>query len=593
MGRPYYIIEVANTHGGDFQYLTELIDSVADLKEGIGMKFQAFHPDCIATSNYSFYETYKKLHFTQAQWKQLIDRAKNTKDVWLDIFDSYGVEALKENLDIIHGIKFQSSVLYNFEVFKALENIDLTGKKIILNVAAQPIDSIKDVIERVEQRLRPEEILLEFGYQAYPTTLEDSGFCKLKIIKKNFSNRIVFADHVDGKTDDAIWLPVVASMFGVDCIEKHVMLDSRETHYDYFSSITPHGFKKMTEQIERYLNMQQMPFINEKEKVYLKKSLMIPILKKSRSAGSGINLEDDFIYRRSGENGLNVQNIEFFQNNFHILSADKKNGETLLREDFKKATIATIVACRLKSTRLPRKALLQIGNLTSVERCIKSCLSFKNVNHTVLATSVLPEDAELEDYTFHSDVIFHKGDPDDVIQRYLDISEKLKIDTIIRVTADCPFLSEEIVSRLLISHFSTGADYTTATKAAVGTNAEIINTTALREVMKHFKRADYSEYMTWYFQNNPDFFSLNFVDLPEYLIRNYRLTLDYQEDLEMFNKLQDHFDKNNLEFDLVKAFEFLDTHPDVSQTNSHLTLRYKTDQKLIDTLNNVTKIHPE
>ena len=32
-------------------------------------------------------------------------------------------------------------------------------------------------------------------------------------------------------------------------------------------------------------------------------------------------------------------------------------------EDFKKANIASIIACRLKSSRLPKKAVLKIGEL--------------------------------------------------------------------------------------------------------------------------------------------------------------------------------------------------------------------------------------
>lgn len=57
-------------------------------------------------------------------------------------------------------------------------------------------------------------------------------------------------------------------------------------------------------------------------------------------------------------------------------------------------------------------------------------------------------------------MVFHKGDPEDVIKRYLGIVEKLKIDIIIRVTADMPFVSSIIVEKLLKSHFSEGADYT-------------------------------------------------------------------------------------------------------------------------------------
>jgi spore coat polysaccharide biosynthesis protein SpsF (cytidylyltransferase family) len=379
-------------------------------------------------------------------------------------------------------------------------------------------------------------------------------------------------------------------MQGVEVIEKHVMLENRDTKYDYFSSLTPPQFEEMVNKIERYISLTQMPFINEKEQNYLKATIMIPILKHDKQAGTLLNFDEDFVYRRSGKSGLNVKEIESLQNSFHILASDKKAGETLKPEDFKKAVIATIIACRLKSSRLPKKALLPIGGISSVERCIKSCLEFKQVNHTILATSNLDEDAELENYTFRKNVIFHKGDPDDVIRRYLGIAEKLKIDIIIRITADMPFVSHEIVELTLTEHFRSGADYTVPRISSVGTSAEIINISALQEVKKHFKSANYSEYMTWYFQNNPEYFRLNFIDLPEELVRDYRLTLDYPEDLEMFNKLQEYFDKNNILFDIRKAFEFLDKNPDISKINSHLTLRYKADPELIATLNKVTKI---
>src|SRR5205085_598004 len=134
---------------------------------------------------------------------------------------------------------------------------------------------------------------------------------------------------------------------------------------------------------------------------------------------------------------------------FHILATDKNENEVLKREDFKKATIATIIACRLKSSRLPRKALVKLGNLTSVELCIKNCLRFDNTTYTVLATSTTDEDAELKNYTYHKSVIFHKGDPDDVISRYLVIANKLNVDVIIRVTADNPYISNDITQALL------------------------------------------------------------------------------------------------------------------------------------------------
>ena len=432
---------------------------------------------------------------------------------------------------------------------------------------------------------------MEFGYQGYPTSLEFSGISKIEVLKRNFKNRLVFADHVDGQSEEAILLPFFASGLGIHILEKHVMLEDRETKYDAFSSLTFERYKRMVDLIDSYHSLLDKPFINSKEQAYLDKSIMIPILKKAKKAGELINLQEDFVYRRSGKIGLNTKEIEALISNYYILTTDKEQGATLVAEDFKKATIATVVACRLKSTRLPRKALLCIGNLPSVERCIKNSLLYRNVNHTVLATSFLEDDAELKNHTYSDNVLFFAGDPEDVIKRYIEAVEPLKADIIIRKTADCPFPSPEILDILLKQHFLAGADYTAARKSAVGTASEIMNVSALKKIKAYFPQAAYSEYMTWYFKNNPEFFRLNLVDLPESLVRDYRLTLDYQEDLDMFNCIQNYLDENKVKYSIENIFEFLDAHPEISSINSHLTLKYRTDQQLIDTLNRETKMH--
>lgn len=258
--------------------------------------------------------------------------------------------------------------------------------------------------------------------------------------------------------------------------------------------------------------------------------------------------------------------------------------------DNKNLNIGTIIACRLKSTRLPKKALLKIGNLSSVEYCIKNCLKFKNTTTTVLATSTLAEDGELATHTYSPEVKFFQGEPEDVMQRYVDVVNKYNIDVFARVTADMPFVSDEILQIVLKSHFDSKADYTIGTKAAIGTNLEIINSEALRRAKSFFPNADYSEYMSFYFTNNPEHFKINRIELPSDLIREYRLTLDYEEDLTLFNIIDDHFTKHNIEPSLRDIFKFLDDNPEIAKINQSLAVKYKDDKTLIDTLNRVTKI---
>lgn len=584
-----YIIEVANTHGGNKDYVMSLIDEFS-LFEGHGMKFQPLHPDKIATSDFTWYPVYQELMFSPKEWNEIIKKAAITKKVWLDLFDTYGTQILEENLELIFGIKLQASVLYNEHVIQELIKIDCSGKKLIVNISAIEKDEIQERLDYLKSTINPEEILIEVGFQSYPTELVDSGLVKLSYLKEYFSNPIVFADHIDGKLDDAIILPLIASLNGASYIEKHVMHSSLETKYDHFSSITVDMYTKLVEKIKTYKELDGKSFINKKEQTYLLNSIQKPIAALNISKGKGICMISDLEYKRSNQSGLSALEIKNLISNGYILARNIQKGETFKREDFKKAVIAVVIAGRLKSSRLKRKALLPIGEITSIEKCIQSCLKLPETSYTILATSINEEDSELEQFTYSPQVLFHKGHPDDVIQRYLDIVNKLNVDIIYRVTADMPYVSDKVAEILLRKHFLQGADYTSAVEAAVGTAPEVINVQALREVKQHFPNADYSEYMTWYFQNNKEHFRVQLVDLPKDLIRNYRLTLDYQEDLDLFNKIQCYLDENKLPESIENIFAYLDANPEIAGLNSHITLKYKTDAELIATLNRVTKI---
>jgi len=212
------------------------------------------------------------------------------------------------------------------------------------------------------------------------------------------------------------------------------------------------------------------------------------------------------------------------------------------------------------------------------------------VDDVILATSTLEEDAVLGNYLCNEQAKFWQGDPDDVIARYLGACDAYGVDVIVRVTADCPVVSPEITEILIKNHFSSGADYTAAEDIAVGTSVEIYNVEALQRVIELVGRAEHSEYMTWYMQNNPDIFKINMVRLPEDYIREYRLTLDYQEDFDMFERLFTRLKEEGLNAGLFNVFKVLDEMPEIPEINNHISLVYKTDQKLIQMLNEKTRI---
>jgi N,N'-diacetyllegionaminate synthase len=586
------IVEFANSHEGKKSSLFKMIEEVENFDyPNFSVKFQIFSPDGIAIPDFEWYETYKKITFTHKDWEIIINLTANKNiGIWIDIFDYFGVEIFEKHINTIKGIKLQASVLENHEVVERLKSICLTNTSLMINISGYMIDDALNLIQAFSS-LSPKELVVQIGFQSYPTEIEHTGLIKIQALKGLIKNKICIADHTDAQTEEAIDIPVYAVAVGADMIEKHFCLDRNATKYDFYSSLNKNEFHQMFKKLNNLYLSKGKNFLNNMESEYLRKTIQIPILKHKKNIGDLLSPKD-FIYRRTSQVGLKNKEIFEIQERFSILKREISEHHSITKNDFKNAKIAVIVAGRLKSTRLKKKAILPINGKTSLEWCLNSCLAISNVEKVILATSTLEQDSQLVNYLpTDKRMCFFQGDPEDVISRYVAAADKHEIDVVIRVTADCPFISKEIAEILLAEHFKKGADYTAAREFAVGTSSEIINVSALKKVLAVMGSANYSEYMTWYFQNNKDYFNVNIVDIPTIFIRNYRLTLDYEEDIRMFTAMIDAIDKEKKTINIETIFEILDNNPEIAKINSHLTLKYQTDSTLIETLNKETKIN--
>jgi N,N'-diacetyllegionaminate synthase len=371
-------------------------------------------------------------------------------------------------------------------------------------------------------------------------------------------------------------------------VEKHICLDRGAAKYDHHSALEPSEMQELADRLVACVLSFSGPFLSESEREYLEKSIQVPVAAKTLLPEGSLLASTDIVFRRTDQIGDTFHQL-IEQQKRHSLLADRiEEGSTIRVSQLRPAKIGVIVACRLKSSRLSTKALLPIAGRASVEWCLEECLKFPHAELVVLATSTVEEDAVLESYTLGGKVEFWKGDPDDVIQRYIGACDRFGIDVIYRVTADGPVVSPEIAEFILEKHFQSGADYSAAAKSSPGTAAEVYNTEALRRVISLVGRAEYSEYMTWYMRNNREIFKVNIVDLPPEMVRPHRLTLDYQEDLELFSRIFDEL--SEADRTTANIFKLLDRRPDLRQINEHRTLVYETDKQLIDKFNRVTKI---
>ena len=588
--RTYLLFEIANSCAGSSKLIEKLIDSLPQEKN-TGTKFQVYKYNEIALSDYEWYTVYKQTFINAQDWKKIFTHTKEKGfGVWIDVFDLYSVKVLKDNLPLVTGIKLQSSVLNNLKVLTALSEVIKSGKiKVMLNVAGRDLSNIKELLKDIKLNYFDNEIILQAGFQGYPTDKEDLTVSKVQILKSEFPNTTIsYADHVDGSSPLAFDIPVFAVLAGAGHIEKHVCLDRKKTKYDFQSAIEPYECANLLYKIRECEKILGTKFIPDKEANYLKTTIEKPIASSNDLRANDVINFKNFDFRRTGQDGLTVAEIKDLMQKRYVLSKDIKPGKTITKNDLKKARIGVIIACRMKSTRLKHKAILPIQGLASIERCILNAKKIKSADEIILATSTLEEDQVLKKYALKHKIHFFAGDPEDVILRYLGAANKYKLDIAIRVTGDCPIVSYEMAEFLLQRHFEKGNDYTGPKDYCTGQNSEIYSVNTLKRVIEYLGDARHSEYMTWYMLTNTDIFQVDMAELPKEWIRTYRLTLDVQQDLDMFNALFEKLGKK--EISIKNIFGVIDKNPWIHELNDAMVLKYKSDKKLIDMLNKETRI---
>ena len=216
-------------------------------------------------------------------------------------------------------------------------------------------------------------------------------------------------------------------------------------------------------------------------------------------------------------------------------------------------------------------------------------MAIPGIDKVILATSTNAEDDILEQMNLDNKIEVVRGSEDDVLSRFIPSIKHYQPDHIIRITGDCPLISSELGDILISSHLRSGADATfTLSKTALGIALEVYKTDAVMKLRNLFLETTHSEYLIYYFLNNPNQFKLNIVEAPRRFIRPWRLTLDEANDLELFNFMYETLQVGNRPVQFNEVESFFEKNPGASEININNVVKYKQDQDLIAYLKNAT-----
>ncbi|VAX17611.1 hypothetical protein MNBD_NITROSPINAE03-1729, partial [hydrothermal vent metagenome] len=237
-----------------------------------------------------------------------------------------------------------------------------------------------------------------------------------------------------------------------------------------------------------------------------------------------------------------------------------------------KVSVLAIIQARTSSSRLPEKIFQPIGEKPLLGWVLQRLSEAKKVERVVIATSVEPHDDKVESFAVNAGVEFFRGSEEDVLGRFAKTLETFPADTIIRATGDNPLLDPGALDMMIDEHIRNNADHTVLSgKVPIGSTAEVVDPQALTAAYAEAKGEMFREHVTPFIFSHPERFRLLQVTPPAYLAnKDYRLTVDTEEDLALMRAIDEKLREQGKPFNVVNAIQLLDMDPKVAAINKNV-----------------------
>jgi N,N'-diacetyllegionaminate synthase len=553
-GRAYVIAEVASAHCGSLDKMKKIISRCAQTGCD-AFKVQMYNVDFFVSKFHPNYQNNKNNQFSPEQWEDIFSFAQEfPMHLWADVFDEGSADLAECFVD---GFKLHSTDINNPFM---IDYVSQKGKPIILSTGGSTLTEIARAVERVSN-FNNQLILME-GFQDFPTALDKVNLKRLEFLKEKFDCPVGYHDHTDAESEMAKILPLTAFAYGASVIEKHVTDNRAEKGFDYISSLNPDELTDMVRYIRDFENAlgNDKFVLSDEEREYRKVMKRYIVAKQDISKGEIVS-ENHLAFKRSTE-GLGPNEYEKIIG----LSAARniEKDETIRQHDLENKVILTL-AVRLKSKRLPQKALVDVEGQTAIEHQIDRLKRCKN-GEIVLCTSDLEEDVPLIDIAKKKGIKYFAGSADDVMDRFMKCAERENANIVVRTTGDSPLTDPEIIDAMIDYHIFHAGDFTGIENIPVGLEAEVVNLSTLKDARTRVEDPKDTEYMT-HFIKDPEHFKVLIMDTGEELNRDYRITLDTLEDLEVVRKIYGTLYESNNNFTTKDVIEYLDANPEVVEIN--------------------------
>lgn len=240
--------------------------------------------------------------------------------------------------------------------------------------------------------------------------------------------------------------------------------------------------------------------------------------------------------------------------------------------------VGIIVQARMDSSRLPGKVMMPLAGEPVLYRVMERLSDCKHINKIVIATTRKEIDEPIVSLAKKMNIDCYRGSERDVLSRYYGAAHRLKLDIVVRITADCPLIDPEILDEMIVKFKALNdngryCDYLSNTLERTfpdGLDIEIFWYDVLKEAHIKAKKQYQREHVTPYIIEHSDIFQLvNYFSSYDDMSK-YRWTLDEEDDYRLICEIYERLYSLTPKFHFKDILNLFEKEPQLVSINAHV-----------------------
>jgi spore coat polysaccharide biosynthesis protein SpsF len=236
--------------------------------------------------------------------------------------------------------------------------------------------------------------------------------------------------------------------------------------------------------------------------------------------------------------------------------------------------VVASIEARMGSSRLPGKALADIGGVPALGRVVRRLRRCRRLDGIVLATSTSRSDDVLEQWARANEVALFRGSEDDVLARVVGAQRAANSDLVVEITGDCPLLDPGLIDLGVETFFANDCDVVTNGRVPSypqGADVQVYRLSDLAEVADTIEDSAVREHVSLYFYEHPEKYRIIHLIAPfDCRDPDRRLQLDYPEDLEFIRAVYARLEPRHGDaFGVREILALLEAEPALRALNEH------------------------